>query len=64
MYWYVTVYIRIIYFNVDIDECANNTDNCNQTCTNTEGSFVCGCHDGYLLEGNGISCNGMYWEII
>ena len=55
--------MRVIYFNVDIDECTNNTDNCNQTCTNTEGSFTCGCSDGYVLNSDGISCNGMYWEI-
>ena len=58
---YVTVYIRVIYFNVDIDECTNNTDNCNQTCTNTEGSFNCGCNDGYLLDSDRTTCNGMYW---
>ena len=63
MYLYVTVYIRVIYFNVDIDECTNNTDNCNQTCTNTEGSFTCGCNGGYELNSDGTTCNGTYWEI-
>ena len=64
MYLYVTVYISIIYSNIDIDECTNNTDNCTQTCRNTVGSFTCGCNDGYLLEGDGTTCNGTYWEII
>ena len=57
---YFTVYIRVIYFNIDIDECANNTDNCIQTCTNTEGSFTCGCNDGYILDSDGTTCNGTY----
>ena len=61
---YVTVSIHIIYFNVDIDECTNNTGNCTQTCTNTEGSFTCGCDDGYILDRDGTTCNGMYCEII
>ena len=32
-------------------------------CTNTEGSFTCGCNDGYLLDSDGTTCNGTYWEI-
>ena len=63
MYLYVTVYNCVIYFNVDIDECTNNTDNCNQTFTNTEGSFTCGCNGGYELNSDGTTCNGTYWEI-
>ena len=61
---YFAVYIHIICFNVDIDECTNNTDNCTQTCTNTVGGFTCGCNEGYLLHDDGITCNGTYWEII
>ncbi|MFO7825950.1 MAG: calcium-binding EGF-like domain-containing protein, partial [Cyclobacterium sp.] len=40
----------------DIDECADNTDNCdnNATCSNTPGSFTCACNDGW--EGDGTSC--------
>ncbi len=41
---------------VDIDECAEETDNCDEAavCTNTEGSFTCECKDGY--SGDGTSC--------
>ena len=35
-------------------------DDCSQTCTNTNGSFTCGCNNGYLLDVNGATCNGMY----
>ena len=41
---------------VDIDECANNTHNCNinATCSNNEGLFSCTCNVGYT--GNGLVC--------
>ena len=46
-------------FNLDIDECANNTDNCdvNAYCNNTVGSYNCTCHAGYT--GNGTTCIGV-----
>ena len=44
----------------DVDECADENDGCSQTCTNTIGSFICGCHSAiYTLEIDGITCNGM-----
>ena len=64
MQLYFTVYSHITYFNADIDECGEDSDNCNQTCTNTEGSFTCGCDDGYLLDSDGTTCNGTYCEIM
>ncbi|XP_078691948.1 uncharacterized protein LOC144922178 [Branchiostoma floridae x Branchiostoma belcheri] len=41
---------------VDIDECADSTDNCHAdaTCTNTDGSFTCTCNNGYA--GDGVTC--------
>ena len=53
-----------MHFNLDIDECSEDTNGCSQTCNNTEGSFTCGCNDGYLLHSDGITCNGMYRMII
>ena len=44
--------------HLDIDECSDGTDDCTQTCTNTIGSFTCGCYSGYLLDTDGFSCNG------
>ena len=45
---------------VDVDECVEGTSGCEQTCSNTPGSFLCGCQLGYTLvqDGNGIYCNG------
>ena len=49
-----------IVFHSDIDECSDGTHNCSQTCTNTNGSFTCGCNNGYLLDVDEFTCNGMY----
>ena len=39
---------------VDFDECNANVTKyaipCDQKCTNTEGSFVCSCYPGYILD--------------
>ena len=29
---------------------------CSQTCTNTEGSYLCSCVEGYLLQPDNRSC--------
>jgi len=54
--------------STDIDECATNTDNCNDnaTCTNTEGSFDCACNEYW--QGDGTTCTDIdecdpsYWS--
>ena len=43
----------------DIDECSEGTHNCFQICTNTDGSFICGCNSGYALDSDGVTCIGM-----
>ena len=49
-------------FISDIDECTE--DPCDHNCTNTDGSFTCSCNNGYELDDNGRSCNGMYIMLI
>ena len=34
----------------DVDECSR-ISSCSQLCTNTKGSFKCGCEEGYEVEG-------------
>ncbi|CAH1271521.1 FCGBP [Branchiostoma lanceolatum] len=41
----------------DVDECGMNNGGCEQTCTNTMGSYVCSCDDGYTLNADGHSCD-------
>ena len=50
--------LNVKYLFVDFDECAANTDNCddNAYCNNTVGSFNCTCNSGYT--GNGTTCLG------
>ena len=41
---------------IDVDECSTDFHGCDQVCTNTEGSYVCECNNGYLLQPDGRSC--------
>ena len=41
-----------------MDECAADTDGCQQICTNTIGSFLCGCNTGFTLSVDGRTCSG------
>ena len=41
----------------DIDECAADTDGCDQVCTNTPGSFECSCNSGFSLSTDGRTCD-------
>ena len=50
-------------FYSDIDECSEGIDGCSETCTNINGSFVCGCSNGFRLDNDGFTCNGMPEEI-
>lgn len=41
---------------LDINECNETTDNCQQSCVNTPGSFTCGCKAGYTRSQDGRTC--------
>ena len=43
----------------DIDECGRGMDNCSQGCSNTIGSYECYCNDGFTLDRDLHTCNGM-----
>ena len=44
---------------IDIDECLADSSPCdeNADCTNTEGSYICSCKQGF--DGDGSTCEGM-----
>ena len=42
-----------------VNECEQNSDNCEQKCIDTVHSFTCDCESGYTLRSDGYSCNGM-----
>ena len=48
-----------LYVPSDFDECSLEPKPCdnNATCTNTEGSFICTCKEGF--SGNGTVCEGL-----
>ena len=41
---------------VDIDECVENSADCEQLCINEPGGFSCGCNDGFFLRGDNKTC--------
>ncbi len=44
----------------DVDECAEDTDGCEQTCTNNNGSFLCSCNTGFTLTFDNLGCDGKW----
>ena len=53
-----------VTYTIDINECETENGGCNQTCTNTVGSFLCSCASGYVLDEDGFICNGRYLVLI
>ena len=43
---------------IDINECAQGTDLCEQDCHNVPGSYLCSCNSGYTLNSDGHTCDG------
>ena len=60
------IYSLCEFLNLSIDnnECTMGTDNCEQNCTNTVGSYNCSCNTGYNLTGNAtrICQSNGYWN--
>ena len=46
------------YQNADVDECDQQLAPCDQLCSNTDGSFICSCNDGYYLGDDMLTCYG------
>ena len=46
------------FAHVDINECTMSSNPCDQNCTNNNGSFVCSCTNGYVLDDDQRSCDG------
>ena len=53
------LYLINYFFPTDIDECEQGLDGCDHNCTNTVGSYICTCMDGYELESDNHNCTGM-----
>lgn len=53
-----TLVVQHTIYCTDVDECQAANGGCAQTCTNTDGSFLCSCGTGYTLAYDGFSCDG------
>ena len=42
---------------IDVDECSEDVDNCDQVCINVAGSYRCSCRQGFQLVNN-THCQG------
>ena len=55
--------ITILSFCLDIDECLSPDNGCEQICNNTVGSYVCSCMNGFTLNADGRTCDGIVIQI-
>ena len=54
---YLIVVIVLYFSQPDTDECLRSNGGCEQSCSNTIGSFICSCFSGYELDINGLDCS-------
>lgn len=47
---------QFLKFLPDINECAENLDDCGQLCDNTQGGFTCDCMQGFQLLDDNKNC--------
>ena len=60
-FMYIILFLLVF---LDVDECSENSHNCEQVCVNTPGSFTCSCGEGYEALDNGRSCIGRANNIV
>ena len=57
---FISIIIVLLSYqtHIDISECGFNNGGCSQLCSNSSGSFVRSCREGFLLLNDGFSCQG------
>ncbi|CAE1293319.1 unnamed protein product [Acanthosepion pharaonis] len=50
-------FIKVFFKKTYVDECAAQTDKCQQICINQDGAYTCGCHQGFSLQSDGRTCS-------
>ena len=56
---FIYVCVWLVYFQDDEDQCESGNHDCEDTCVNTVGSFLCSCSKkGYKLADDGKTCQG------
>ena len=48
-----------MFFCIDIDECELGAHDCTHICNNTDGRFFCTCYDGYQIDRDNRTCEGI-----
>ena len=56
--------VFLVFAFSDINECLEGTDECQQVCNNTIGSYLCDCRIGYALNDDGRTCSGTKIRIL
>ena len=60
MYVLLFVHCVVDLFSTDIDECSSaDLNECDGTCININGSYICSCPSGYYVDLDGHTCVGM-----
>ena len=44
----------------DVNEC-NGDHECDQNCTNVDGSYICSCDPGFELQSDNVTCEGFLY---
>ena len=50
-----------LLYTYEVDECLDNTHDCEQECINTIGSYKCGCNIGFELHSDGKHCESEFY---
>ncbi len=60
IFWHCRAVVsdQSVFVVTDVDECSESTAVCTQLCTNTPGSFLCGCRAGFTLDEDLSACRG------
>ena len=54
----ITVDIRTLHTMTEINECTEGTHLCSQLCINTNGSYICDCGSGFIIDVDRRTCDG------
>ena len=49
---------------IDVIDCVNGSNLCEQICNELVGGYSCSCEDGYELKNDNVSCEGMCVYVI
>lgn len=49
----------LLLLRLDDDECRLGSNSCEHTCQDIQGFYTCSCREGYVLDTDGQTCNGI-----